>query len=167
MSDSTFSSWRDLILAEDKMDRLNRNTDAVVAIIHCSRNPSSNMVFDYLKDDPHLVMLSVEQVTGDIALLHHIQEVSGGIGLNFKSKACLKGWGSSATALQLEDRLFSESVTVICPTKENLWNADSAGSFKNVDPASDNEARSFAFRGMIPIPPFAAMSIINLGQSMP
>ena len=145
------------------MDRLNRNTDTVVVITYCSRNPSSNMVFNYLKDDPHLVILSVEQVMGDIALLNHIQEVSGGMEWNFKWKAYLKGWGSSAIALQLEDRLFSESVTMICPMEENLWNADSADSFKNVNPASDNEARSFAFRGMIPNPLFVMMSIIDLG----
>ena len=56
---------------------------------------------------------------------------------------------------------------MIYPTKENLWNVDSVGSFKNIDPASDDEARYFAFRGIILIPLFATMSIIDLGQSMP
>ena len=121
MSALRFSSWQDLVLADDKMDRLNRNTDAVVAITHCSRNPSSNMVLDYLNEDPHIVLLCVEQVTGDIALFHHVQEVSGGIGSNFKSKVCLNGWGSSSTALHLDDRLFSDGVAINCPTKEDLW----------------------------------------------
>ena len=44
---------------------------------------------------------------------------------------------------------------------------DSADSFKNVNLASDNKARSFAFRGIILILPFITMSIIDLGQQMP
>ena len=95
MSDASlnrkFSSWQDLILADDKMERLSKNTDAVVAITDCTQNGHQSMALDYLKDDPHIVLLSAEQVTRNISSLHHIQEVSGGIGSNFKSKACMKG----------------------------------------------------------------------------
>ena len=98
----------------------------------------------------------------DIALLYHIQEVSSSIGSNFKSKVYLKGQGSLATALQLENRLLSKSITVTYLAKENLQNADLVDSFKNADPASDDERRSFVFRGMILIPLFVSMPIIDL-----
>ena len=88
------------------------NMNVVVIITHYSLNISFNIVFDYFKDDQYLVMLSTEQVTGDIMFFHHIQEISGWVGSNFKSKLYLKGWGLSATALQLEDRLFSESMNI-------------------------------------------------------
>ena len=82
-------------------------------------------------------------------------------------KVYLKGKSSLAIALQLEDRLFSESATIVRIVKENLWNTDLAGNFKNADPALDNEVRSFVFRGIILILLFASMPIINLGQYMP
>ena len=102
MSDTTlnrkFSSWQDLILVDVKMERLNKSTDAVVAITDYTQNVRQSMSLDYSKDDPCIALLSVEQATGSISFLHHIQEVSGGIGSSFKSKACVKGWGESATA---------------------------------------------------------------------
>ena len=137
-----FSSWQDLILADDKMERLNKNTDAVVAITDSTQNEHQSMVLDYLKDDPHIVLLSVEQVTRNISLLHHIQEVSGGIGSNVKVKACMKGWGTSATALELDDGIFSDSILTSCPKKDDLWAATSSDGFKGVEPESGVRGRN-------------------------
>ena len=74
-------------------------------------------MLDYLKDDPHIVLLSACQATGNISLFHHVQEVSGVIGSNFKAKACVKGWSASAMALQIDERLCSDSILTNCPKK--------------------------------------------------
>ena len=55
-----FSSLQDLILADDKMVRLNKNTEDIVAIADCTQNAHQIMVLDYWKDDSHIALLSVE-----------------------------------------------------------------------------------------------------------
>ena len=67
MSDAVFnqnsSSWKDLVLVDDKMECLNKNADVVLAITYCAQNTNQNMVLDYLKEEPQTVLLSPEQVT--------------------------------------------------------------------------------------------------------
>ena len=77
------------MLEDDKMERLNKNTDAVVAITDYTQNVRQSISLDYSKDDPCIALLSVEQATGSISLFHNVQEVSGGIGSNFKANACV------------------------------------------------------------------------------
>ena len=88
-SNQKFSSWQDLVLADEKMEHLKKNTDTVFTSTHCSKSTTQNIALDCSKDDPHIVLLSVEQATGSISLFHHVQEVSGGIGSNFKANACV------------------------------------------------------------------------------
>ena len=87
-----------------KEDRLSKNTDAVMAITHCSRNHSSNLVLEVLRDNLCIVLIGIDIIKGGVQFFHHVQEVSGGIELNFKSKVVLQGWGAGAQALLLNGR---------------------------------------------------------------
>ena len=123
------------------------------------------MVFHYLKDDPCIALLTVEKVTGSISVLHHVQQDSGGIGSNFKSKACTKGWESSATGLQLDEGIFSDSILTSYPKKEDLWAATSSDGFKGIEPELGVRGRNFSFRHVIHVPPFVVKTFSDSGHS--
>ena len=89
-----FNSQRDLILEESKEDRPNKNADAVIAIIHYSRNYSTNLVINDFQEDTYIVLISAYIIEGSIQFFHLIQEVSGGMGSNSKFKAVLQSWGA-------------------------------------------------------------------------
>ena len=96
-----------------------------------------------------------------------MEEVSGGIGSNFKSKVALQGWNAEAQALLLNSRIFSESKIVKCPNKEDLWNTESAEGFRNVSNDSSSDEMNFEFRTLIPLPPFLAKTFVDSGVTSP
>ena len=69
-SNQKFSSWQDVVFADDKMKHFNKNIDAVVAIIYCAQNATQNMVLDYLKDHSRIGLLSVEKLKCIVYLFH-------------------------------------------------------------------------------------------------
>ena len=65
-SNQKCSSWQDLALADDKIERLNKITDATFVITHCAQTTNQNMALDYLNVDSHIVLLGAEKVIGSI-----------------------------------------------------------------------------------------------------
>ena len=62
----------------------------------------------------------------------HAQEVSGGVGSKFKSKACAKGEGALSPALQLDDRTLSDSIIACYPKNDGARASVDRGEFKSV-----------------------------------
>ena len=89
-------------------------------------------------------------MNGKISFLCHIQEISGGIGSNFRAKVYSKGY-----------RVFSIDRNVNYPSKSNLWEVKSEEDVLNLPTAIEIEARVFNFRQMIPMPPFLVKAISN------
>ena len=139
-----------MIVDEARVVRLDKKTDAVIVITHSSHNTLSNTVLDSLCDDLYIILILIEQVNGEISFLCHIQEISGGIGSNFRAKVYSKGY-----------RVFSIDRNVNYPSKSNLWEVKSEEDVLNLPTAIETEARVFNFRQMIPIPPFLVKAISN------
>ena len=91
MSDSLFNTWKDAIFEQDSFSNLNRHIDQVVAITSSGNN--GPQVIEHLRTNDAIVLLGQSQVSGEILLVHHLTEISGGIGSSFKAIVCLQGFG--------------------------------------------------------------------------
>jgi len=67
----------------------------------------------------------------------------------------------------LNGRLFSESTRINCPNENDLWRVELAEDFSKVLRAENPNERIFAFRSLIPLPPFLAKTFMDSGISVP
>ena len=132
MSESIFNTLKHVILDQDSFERLNLNSDAVVAINSYSMILSVAPILHALKRDIPISTLMVSHIEVDISFTHSVQELLGGTGSNFGTLVGLEGWGSSETSTKLDTMLFSHNNLAVCPSKDALCNASSATVFKEL-----------------------------------
>ena len=82
-SESRFNTWLDMISDKDGFDRLNRNSDTVLAKTSYNIIKSAAPVLDLLKGDPQIVLLTVIPVEGARTFFRKVLEILGGIGSSF------------------------------------------------------------------------------------
>ena len=99
--------------------------------------------------------------------MHHLEEMSGGIGSSFRSLVCSQGWGVKAIPLQISTGLLNEGLDLKCPSKESLWNAGSSEELMNLEPLRGKEKRVFKCRSLASLPPFVTKTIVESGSSDP
>ena len=167
MSSRTCNNWKEAILGNDSYDRLNRHAQDVIKISHFEASPSASYMLEKLRNDPTITMIGQSQVTQELFLMHHLEEISGGIGSSFRSLACLQGWGVKATPLQISAGLLNEGLDLKCPSKESLWNAGSSEELMNLEPLRGKEKRVFKCRSLASLPPFVTKTIVESGSSDP
>ena len=77
-------------------------------------------------------MMGVGTIEGGFQFFHHDQEVTGGIGSNFKCKVALQEWGTEAQALLLSMTLFFGTKSMQFPIKSDLWKVRAAEDLPKV-----------------------------------
>ena len=80
MLEIRFNTCRHIVLDQDSFERLNRNSDTVVAMASCDRSASEALVLDLLKIHLQIVLIVVSPIEEDISFFHIVQELPCGIG---------------------------------------------------------------------------------------
>lgn len=124
-------------------------------------------VMDQLCENDKVVLLGQNQVSEEVLLIHHLEEITGGIGSSFKAIVCLQGFGTKAMSLQLTSCLMKECIEVNCPSSDSLWDAGSLQEFVDLRPPAGGRRREVKFRDFISLPPFIAKALIKSGTADP
>ena len=165
MSNSLSNSWKEAIFEESSVETLNKHSNAVISITYS--NNSGPQVLEHLRNNRKIILLGQNVVSEEMFLVHHVEEVSGGIGSSFKALVCLQGFGTKATPLQLNTWLLNECIEVDCPTENDIWGAGSMEDFYNLAPAEGTNVRTMKFRALLAIPSFISKTIVDSGASDP
>ena len=114
MSSSTLNTWKEVVLNNTSHETLNKNSDTVVNIFNPSINASTSSIFESLCINQSLVTLGVIAVGNSIFLMHHMEEIQGGIGSSFKAVVGLLGFSDKANALHFQDNIFNNTKEIEC-----------------------------------------------------
>ena len=74
------NNWKDVVIQSGPYERLNKQSDEVIKIMNFDTSRSTSSVPDKLRRNPRVTLIGQNQVTQDIFIVHHMEEVSGGIG---------------------------------------------------------------------------------------
>ena len=165
MSNQLENNWKDAVLQLGPHERVNKYSDDLIKIMDFETSPSTSSVLDKIRRNSQVTLIGQNQVTQDLFIVHHMEEVSGGIGSSFRSLVSLQVWGSKEIPMQLSRCPLSEGTNVKCPSKQSLWEAGSAEDFANLAPLAARNGRTFKCRPLMSLLPFLTKTIVESGVS--
>ena len=120
---------------------------------------------DNVKQENKLMYLSVEPITKNIQLLHHISAIGGTIAMPNAIIVAISGLGSNAFPVRLDSNLFASTDDFRVPPWVNMESITTATGVATT--TATNRNTEMKFRPVIAIPPFLVKTILNAASNDP
>ena len=163
-----FSAWSDFFTSEEKFE----DNVAALDTINLLDESKAEDCMRNLQDHKDLAALIVDNVSGELLLVHHISRIGQSLkkktSNNTEKVVALSGSGTSASPIRLEH--FKEAFSQKCviqgdaPSVDDLETFESLSDFKKLEAKKGNKG---AFRNILMLPPFAVSAILSSSSTEP
>ena len=152
-----YANWA-LVYANDaNNDSYDKHAQSIVDMTIDSKTDDESLAS--IKKEPNLIFLSVEPISGNIQILHHLTILGGSIAMPDSVVVALKGFSSLPVILRLDDDFLTDTDSTRVPS----WSAIEALTTPDQVSSTVPDARNTmtTFRNIIAIPPFLAKTITS------
>ena len=155
-------TWNDYYSPQEKWIALNKISLQVINLL----NDSTPNCVAHLKENHNLVALTLDPMTAEVLMIHHLTEIGGSLLSSEKQIVALIGFGSQGTALRFKssEDLLSFVVDVEVPSSDAVSKFDTAKEFLELKPEAKSTGR---FRNILLLPPFVAAVLLAVPSSSP
>ena len=157
-------SWLDLCVPQENWTELNLISKKVIDLL----NDLTPKCVANLKENNNLVALTIDPMSSDTLVLHHLTEIGGGLLNSKKHMVALNGFGPLATTVRFKsaEDLFTFVIDVPVPSDQDISSFDTATEFNKLTKEKDDKTVE-RFRNIIILPPFIASVILTIPTSSP
>ena len=155
-------TWSDYYGDQSQWTDLNMISLNVINLL----NEKAEICVANLKDNNNLTALTLDPVTSEILVIHHLTEIGGSLLRNDKKLVALNGFGSTATILRFKSAkdLFAYVIDTEVPSIDEISRFETALEFSNLKKDKDTIEH---FRNILMLPPFVTSVLISIPNASP
>lgn len=151
-----YPNWAQVFANDPSSDSYDKNAEAVADLTIDTL--SAEQCIANIKKEPSLTFLSVEPITKDIQILHHVTAVGGNIAQPDNVIVAFSGFGDNPLAVRLDPDIFVDTAEFRVPTWANITSITDLASVATTRATARNTL--LKFRRIISIPPFLTKTAI-------
>ena len=155
-------TWSDYCIDQENWVELNKISLSVINLLN---NKTPECVSN-IKDNSNLVALTIDPMSSEVLVLHHLTQIGGGLLSANKKLVALNRFGPHASVARFKsaEDLFSYVIDLKVPSEDEISKFDTLKDFSALKGEVTSVAR---FRNMLLLPPFVASTILSFPSASP
>ena len=144
-----YANWSLVYANDPNNETLDKAAEQIIDLTG-SANDEDSCIFN-VKEEKYLVFISVEAVTKQIQVFHHLTQIDGSIAVPNTMMVAIMGFASDSPAIHVEDGIFSHEDDVKLPDWGTFKALSTAKEVRDIRPPQNGTTEKF--RCASPIPP--------------